>query len=96
MNYNDYNEIMKAEGLTLPLVGRYAIEQAIWCQSIIKALKKEPAIDTTLYIKQMEERKIGCILLAIEWARLEKQMPDAFKWADRQLEKQLERDRKGY
>lgn len=85
MNYLDYMEIMQAEKLTLPEVGKYTIYEAVRCQKVIKALSNETDFDMTKQIKQMEERKIENILLAIEWARLAKAEPIAFKWADKQL-----------
>ena len=85
MNYLDYVEIMQAEKLRLPEVGKYTIDEAIRCQKVIKALTNETNFDMTKQIKQMEERKIENILLAIEWARLAKAEPIAFKWADKQL-----------
>lgn len=85
MNYLDYVEIMQAEKLRLPEVGKYTIDEAIRCQKVIKALANETSFDMTKQIKQMEERKIENILLAIEWARLAKAEPIAFKWADKQL-----------
>ena len=85
MNYLDYMEIMQAEKLTLPEVGKYTIDEAIRCQKVIKALSNETNFDMTKQIKQMEERKIENILLAIDWARLAKAEPIAFKWADKQL-----------
>lgn len=85
MNYNDYKEIMQAEELTLPEIGKYTIDEAIRCQKVIKALSNETNFDMTKQIKQMEERKIENILLAIDWARLAKAEPIAFKWADKQL-----------
>ena len=85
MNYLDYIEIMQAEKLTLPEVGKYTIDEAIRCQKVIKALSNETNFDMTKQIKQMEERKIENILLAIDWARLAKAEPIAFKWADKQL-----------
>lgn len=85
MNYLDYMEIMQAEKLRLPEVGKYTIDEAIRCQKVIKALSNETNFDMTKQIKQMEERKIENILLAIEWARLAKAEPIAFKWADKQL-----------
>lgn len=85
MNYLDYVEIMQAEKLRLPEVGKYTIDEAIRCQKVIKALSNETNFDMTKQIKQMEERKIENILLAIEWARLAKAEPIAFKWADKQL-----------
>ncbi len=85
MNYLDYVEIMQAEKLRLPEVGKYTIDEAIRCQKVIKALANETSFDMTKQIKQMEERKIENILLAIEWARLAKAESIAFKWADKQL-----------
>ena len=85
MNYRDYMEIMQAEKLTLPEVGNYTIDEAVRCQKVIRALSNETNFDMTKQIKQMEERKIENILLAIEWARLAKAEPIAFKWADKQL-----------
>jgi hypothetical protein len=85
LNYLDYVEIMQAEKLRLPEVGKYTIDEAIRCQKVIKALANETSFDMTKQIKQMEERKIENILLAIEWARLAKAEPIAFKWADKQL-----------
>lgn len=85
MNYRDYLEIMEAEGLTMPEVGKYELENAMWCQNIIKRLKKETNFDTAKQVKEMEEKKIGHILGAIEWARLAKANPDGFKWADKQM-----------
>ena len=85
MNYHDYIAIMEAEELTLPAMAEYTLEGAKECQRVIKALRKETAFDTTRQQKDMEEKKIGYILEAIEWARLAKEMPDAFKWADRKL-----------
>lgn len=85
MNYLDYVEIMQAEKLRLPEVGKYTLDEAIRCQKVIKALSNETNFDMTKQIKQMEERKIENILLAIDWARLAKAEPIAFKWADKQL-----------
>ena len=85
MNYRDYVEIMESEGLTLPVTAEYTLEEAKKCQRIIKQLQSETNFDTTKQQKQMEEKKIGHILEAIEWARAAKENPDGFKWADRQL-----------
>lgn len=85
MNYRDYLEIMKAEELTLPEVGKNELENAVWCQNVIKRLKEETDFDTTKLAKEMEEKKIGHILEAIEWARIAKDNPDGFKWSDKQL-----------
>ena len=87
MNYNDYIAIMEAEELTLPELGEYTFENAAWCQMVIKRLGKEKNFETGKQIKRMEEKKISCILEAIEWARLSKEMPDAFKWADIQIKR---------
>ena len=87
MNYHDYIAIMEAEELTLPGLAEYTLENAAWCQMVIKRLGKEKNFETGKQIKRMEEKKISCILEAIEWARLAKEMPDAFKWADRQIKR---------
>lgn len=85
MNYRDYLEIMESEELIMPEIGEYELKNATFCQNVIKRLKKETNFDCTKQIKQMEEKKIGHILEAIEWARAAKENPDGFKWADRQL-----------
>ena len=72
MNYRDYVEIMDSEGLTLPDVAKYTLEEAKKCQRIIKKLQSETNFDTTKQQKQMEEKKIGWILEAIEMARMAK------------------------
>ena len=85
MNYRDYLEIMEAEELIMPEIGEYELKNAAFCQNVIKRLKKETNFDSAKQIRQMEEKKIGHILEAIEWARVAKENPDGFKWADRQL-----------
>lgn len=89
MNYRDYIEIMESEGLKLPAVAEYTLEKAKWCQNVIRRLKTETDFDTKKEIKAMEEKKIGFILEAIEWARMAKEMPVAFQWADKELKKKL-------
>ena len=91
MNYRDYVEIMKAEELTLPEIGKAEIEEAMKCQRIIKALKSETSFDTTSQVKSVEEKKIGHILEAIDWARMAKADPIPFKWADKQLKRMEQR-----
>ena len=90
MNYLDYMEIMKSEGLTLPLVAEHTLDNAKKCQTIIRSLQKEKEIDTSERIKDLEEQKIFWILEAIDWARLAKELPDEFKWADKKM-KDMER-----
>ena len=87
MNYRDYVEIMDSEGLTLPDVAKYTLEEAKKCQRIIKKLKSETNFDTKKQVKEMEEKKIGWILEAIEMARMAKIMPIPFQWADKELTK---------
>lgn len=87
MNYRDYVEIMESEGLTLPDVAKYTLEEAKKCQRIIKKLQSETNFDTTKQQKQMEEKKIGWILEAIEMARMAKENPVAFRWADNEYKK---------
>ena len=95
MNYRDYVEIMDSEGLTLPDVAKYTLEEAKKCQRIIKKLKSETNFDTKKQVKEMEEKKIGWILEAIEMARMAKENPDIMGWADRQLERQIKKDKRG-
>lgn len=85
MNYRDYLEIMQAEQLVMPEIGKEILNGAVRCQNVIRKLKAEVNFDTTEQIKQTEEKKIGYILEALEWARIAKEMPDGFKWLDRQL-----------
>lgn len=87
MNYRDYVEIMDSEGLTLPDVAKYTLEEAKKCQRIIKKLKSETNFDTKKQVKEMEEKKIGWILEAIEMARMAKKMPIPFQWADKEFTK---------
>lgn len=92
MNYRDYVEIMEDEALKLPAIGKYELDAAVYCQNVIRALEKEEKFNAQAEVKQMEEKKISHILTAIEWARLAKEMPIEFAWADKQLIKTLKRD----
>lgn len=76
---------MQAEQLTMPEIGKEVLDGAVRCQNVIKKLKAETNFDTAEQIKRMEEKKIDYILEALEWARMAKEMPDGFKWLDRQL-----------
>lgn len=89
MNANDYKAIMQAEGLELPAVANYTLEEAKRCQRIIKKLQSETNFNTAKEVKEMEEKKIGFILEAIDWARMAKEMPIAFQWADKEFKKKF-------
>lgn len=74
MNYRDYVEIMKSEGLYESLAVKSHLSSAIYWQKAIKNLSKYDEQVKNNLIKKFEELKIKAILTAIDIARFEKDL----------------------
>lgn len=74
MNYRDYVEIMKSEGLYESLAVKSHLNSAIYWQKAIKNLSKYDEQVKNNLIKKFEELKIKAILTAIDIARFEKDL----------------------
>lgn len=74
MNYRDYVEIMKSEGLYESLSVKSYLKSAMYWQKAIKNLSKYDEKVKNNLIKKFEELKIKAILTAIDIARFEKDL----------------------
>lgn len=74
MNYRDYIEIMRDEGLQESLSVKKYLESAIYWQKAIKSLDKYSEDVKNTLKKEFEEIKIKSILSAIDIARFEKDL----------------------
>lgn len=74
MNYRDYVEIMKSEGLYESLSVKSYLKSAMYWQKAIKNLSKYDEQAKNNLIKKFEELKIKAILTAIDIARFEKDL----------------------
>ncbi|MFW3538221.1 hypothetical protein [Vagococcus fluvialis] len=74
MNYRDYVEIMKSEGLYESLSVKSYLKSAMYWQKAIKNLSKYDVETKNNLVKKFEELKIKAILAAIDIARFEKDL----------------------
>lgn len=74
MNYRDYIEIMKDEGLEESLSVKKHLKSAIHWQKAIKSLDKYDNLTKDNLKNKFEELKIKAILLALDIARFEKDL----------------------
>lgn len=74
MNYRDYVEIMKSEGLYESLAVKSHLNSAMYWKKAIKNLSKYDVETKNNLVKKFEELKIKAILAAIDIARFEKDL----------------------